>query len=364
MERLKPSLFEFTPCDLIRTLSKSQINLDSNHCKIIFKALYQSFFHRTDQTKDSLLKNLTHQIPKEVLQTLKNHFSLKLPKILHHNISNDGTHKILVGLDDGHSVETVLIPFRKKYTICLSTQVGCAMGCKFCHTATMGLKRNLQAHEIINQYLLALDILKNEAHLKKETLKKPNIVFMGQGEPLDNFDNVHKAIEFFLNKQTLYLGPRQITLSTVGPMKYLKKLKELPPINIAFSLHSPYQEQREAIIPIAKTSHLDMIFEQLDSHKLMKKQFITFEYLVIKDFNHSKAHAEKIAEYLRPRKAILNLIPFNPIPNSPYMRPSNEQVEKFQEELVHHKLRVMVRTTKGDEIMAACGQLKSQVYAS
>lgn len=294
-----------------------------------------------------------HISPK-LVESLKEKFSfnkITISKILE---SYDGTTKFQMKLSDQLEVETVIIPFFKKNTICLSTQVGCGMNCSFCYTGTQGLKRNLTAGEIVGQYLSAIDWLKQ----KNEKVILPNIVFMGQGEPLHNASEVIKAIRVLTDKNILGVGHRQITLSTVGYIPGLLEFTNFPSINFALSLHSPFQEERVKLIPVGQKYPLNEVMNILDQIPLLKRQFITYEYLLIDNLNMSTKHADGLEELLKNRKAIINLIPFNPFPGSQWKRPSEEAINQFKEELVKRKLRVMIRTTKGDDILAACGQLK------
>lgn len=305
----------------------------------------------------NIYKNKQTQIvSKKVWETLGNHFSFNLPTITKVNESPDGTIKFLMSFVDGKSVETVLIPFHKKFTVCLSSQVGCAMKCSFCYTGTMGLSRHLKSGEIVGQYIVAFNYLKN---LTGKRPVSPNIVFMGQGEPLHNSDEVLNAIKVFMEPMGLGIGPRQITLSTAGYLPGMKKLDQFPSINIALSLHSPFNETRKELIPINQHYPLEEIFSALDKIPLMKKQFITYEYLLIDGLNDSMEDADELSKWLSPRQAIINIIPFNPFPGSRYKRPTPSGVEAFKELLVARNLRTMVRTTKGSDILAACGQLKS-----
>jgi 23S rRNA (adenine2503-C2)-methyltransferase len=293
------------------------------------------------------------------LQELKQSFHFDLPTIARIQESEDGTVKFQMRFKDHLEVETVLIPFFKRFTICLSTQVGCAMNCSFCYTGTQGLKRNLEAGEIVGQYLSAFNWL-----LQKDARAlKPSVVFMGQGEPLHNFIAVKRAVEVLNDPKLIGVGHRQMTLSTVGYLPNIHELKNFPRINIALSLHSPFDQQRNELIPINQRFPLDQVLTALDELPLLARQFITFEYLLIKNFNMSDEHAEELALKLGSRKALINLIPFNPFPGSAWERPSVEEIEEFKEKLVAHKLRVMVRNTKGDDILAACGQLKIKEMA-
>jgi 23S rRNA (adenine2503-C2)-methyltransferase len=228
------------------------------------------------------------------------------------------------------------------------------MNCSFCYTGTQGLKRNLTAGEIVGQYLKAKTWLLEQ---DQEALN-PSIVFMGQGEPLHNVTEVEQAIKVLNDPGTLGVGHRQMTLSTVGFVPGLKQIHHFPKINIALSLHSPFEEERSQLIPVNEKYSLKEVITLLDEIPLLPRQFITYEYLLIKNFNMTERHADGLMELLKDRKAIMNLIPFNPFPGSDWERPSPEEVEAFKEMLVERKLRVMVRTTKGSDILAACGQLK------
>jgi 23S rRNA (adenine2503-C2)-methyltransferase len=293
-------------------------------------------------------------ISSKLLSELEERMSFDLPKISSLQESSDGTVKFLIRFKDQLEVETVLIPFHKRFTVCLSTQVGCGMNCSFCYTGTQGLKRNLTAGEIVGQYIVA----KNWLLEKNTEALQPSIVFMGQGEPLHNLTEVRQAIKVLNDRSLLGVGNRQMTLSTVGFLPGISSLKDFPRINFALSLHSPFEEERRKLIPINDKFPLSEVMKGLDEIPLLKRQFITYEYLLIKNLNMTDAHVEALAELLGPRPAIMNLIPFNPFPGSDWERPEASEVEAFKEKLVSKKLRVMVRTTKGSDILAACGQLK------
>lgn len=306
---------------------------------------------------DGLYKDPTlwlRHISENLLETFKTQFDFSLPEISTVQESEDGTVKFLIRFKDQLEVETVLIPFHKRFTVCLSTQVGCGMSCSFCYTGTQGLKRNLTSGEIVGQYMTATKWLKD----KNPEAINPSIVFMGQGEPLHNSDEVLQAIKVLNDRKTLGVGTRQMTLSTVGFMPGLKKLKNFPKINFALSLHSPFEDERVQLIPVNERFPLKDVIEELDQLTLLPKQFITYEYLMIKDFNMSDRHVEALQALLGERKAIVNLIPFNPFPGAKWERPDSQAVDDFRAKLVEKKLRVMLRTTKGSDILAACGQLK------
>ena len=231
------------------------------------------------------------------------------------------------------------------------------MGCTFCLTGTQGFERNLTVEEIISQYMILFSWLKDNI---SKLSPSPNIVFMGQGEPLHNFSVLKKSIEIFKTVEGLYLGPRQITVSTVGYIPGLKRLGELGEVNIALSLHSPFNDKRSEIIP--HNDHVDFneLMGLLDEIPLKKKQYLMIEYLLISSFNDRQEDAKELIFLFKDRPVIINLIPYNPIDGKEYQRPSVEHIHIFKKWLVNGKLQVMLRETKGDDILAACGQLKSE----
>ncbi len=288
---------------------------------------------------------------------LRENFTFDLPEIAKVHESSDRTVKFLFKLRDNKTVETVLIPFMGKYTVCLSTQVGCQMNCSFCFTGTQGLTRNLSTDEIVGQFLEVSRWLKNA---RPADCKILNVVFMGQGEPLHNFDSVKSACDIFLCKIGISLAALRITISTAGYLPGLKRWNEMPGINLALSLHSPITEKRNKLIPLNKRYPLSEVLDCIDQIPLKRKQFITYEYLLVKDFNDSPEDAHETGKLLKGKTAIVNLIPFNPFPGSNYQRPKEENVEKFKEIMKAYYLPTMVRTTKGDDILAACGQLNTK----
>jgi 23S rRNA (adenine2503-C2)-methyltransferase len=275
-------------------------------------------------------------------------------------VSPDGTAKFLIKLEDQLTVESVLVPFARRDAVCLSSQVGCAMACRFCHTGLMGLKRHLSSDEIIDQYLKVKDWRQS---LDQDRLP-PNIVFMGQGEPLHNFEALKTAITWLIDPHGGKLGPRQITVSTAGYVPGILRFSELGGVNFALSLHSPFDEERSQLIPLNNKWPLKELFTAIDTVPLRNRQFINCEYLMMKDVNMTADHARGLSKLVGDRSVIVNLIPFNPFPGAPWQRPSMDEIENFKAELVKLRLRVFLRTTKGDEIMAACGQLNtSEVMA-
>ncbi len=251
----------------------------------------------------------------------------------------------------------MLIPFQGKYTICLSSQVGCAMNCSFCYTGTQGFTRHLRVEEIVGQFVEAKRWL---AENRPDDDRILNIVYMGQGEPLHNFDAVKKSVEIFLSQHGLSLAAHKITVSTSGYLPGLERWKgEMPDVNIALSLHSPDELKRNQLIPINKKYPLPQVLELVDAIPKGDKRFVTYEYLLIKGFNDSAADAEATGRMLQGRKAYINLIPFNSFPGSDYQRPEMQTVREFKNILEGYGIPTLIRSTKGDQILAACGQLNT-----
>lgn len=272
--------------------------------------------------------------------------------------SPDKTVKFLFRLEDGRKVETVLLPSNKRYAICLSSQVGCAMKCSFCHTGLQGLERHLGTHEIVGQLLSAQRWL---TAMRPEADKIETIVFMGQGEPLHNFDSVKKACEIFLSQHGLSMAGEKITISTAGYLPGLERWKnEMPDVNIALSLHAVDSNKRTELIPINAKYPLTTVLEMIDSLPRDRKRFVIYEYLLAKGFNDSKQDALLLAQVLKGKRAFVNIIPFNSFPGTKYVRPSSSDAEAFKAVLDQEGIVSLIRFTKGDEILAACGQLNSR----
>ena len=281
-----------------------------------------------------------------------------LPEIDFIQESTDKTVKFLFKLKDGLKIESVLIPFNQKYTICLSSQVGCAMKCSFCFTGTQGLKRHLETEEIIGQFIVAQRWLTANRPQDDKIL---NIVFMGQGEPLHNFDSVKKACDIFLTKNGLCLAPHKITISTAGYLPGLERWKnEMPKVNIAVSLHSTMKDKRDKLIPINQRYPIEEVVKFAQEIPEGRTRFVTYEYLLIKDFNDSNEDAHATGQFLEGKNAYISLIPFNPFPGTDYKRPEMSEVESFKKILDGYKIPTLIRKTKGDEILAACGQLNTR----
>lgn len=234
------------------------------------------------------------------------------------------------------------------------------MGCNFCHTATQGLSRHLTAGEVVGQYMTLANWLMGQG---LSHLIPSNIVYMGQGEPLHNFEAMKKATEVFIEPKGLAISQRKITLSTSGLAPQIERLSEFPPINLAISLHSPRDEVRSELMPINKAYNLERLFQAIDKVPLKAHRRITYEYLLIAGLTDTLLDVQLLAKALNPKESKINLIPFNEFPGSKYKRPSNDQIAWFHDQLLKHGLSTTVRLTKGEDILAACGQLKTVVEA-
>lgn len=343
---MKKSFYDLSYSDLDDIVSQNNFNRSTA------STLFNWYYKKKENT------HCHGKISKHSSNFFEQNFDFSLPEIdtVYESIK-DRSVKFLFKLKDNHKVETVLIPFNNKYSICLSSQVGCAMNCSFCFTGKQGLKRNLTTSEIVGQFIKAWRWLAKNRPGEERIL---NIVFMGQGEPLHNFDAVKKACEIFLSQHGTSIGVQKITISTAGYIPGLKRWsQEIPGVNLALSLHSPFEEKRNELIPINKKYPLEEVLTYIENIPLNKKQFITYEYILIKDFNDSLADAEELGTLLTGKSAYINLIPFNSFPGSRYTHPELDKVEKFKEVLDTFKIPTLIRGTKGDDVLAACGQLNS-----
>jgi 23S rRNA (adenine2503-C2)-methyltransferase len=288
-------------------------------------------------------------LARDLRARLDEEFTFSTPAVVKREISEDGTQKFVLRLHDGRQIESVFIPDTPAQTFCISTQVGCAMGCAFCLTGKMGLIRQLTAGEIAGQ-----------VRLLSHTLQLPefNVVLMGMGEPLHNYDATMKALRIINDAHGLAVGPRRVTLSTVGLVPMLDRLaqEELMP-NLAVSLHAATEEQRTAIVPPTKKYSLHDIIDACRRFPLSKRSRITFEYVLLEGVNDSFDDARRLAKLLAGIKAKVNLIPLNAAPGIPFNRPSDRRVDDFARTLADRGVTVSVRKSRGRDIRAACGQL-------
>jgi len=312
--------------------------------------------YRINQLLNWVYQNLTVEfeqmtnLPAEFKKTLGEILDFKLPEIIKEQTAEDGTSKYLLKLTDKTQIEMVIIPNNEKNTLCISSQVGCSRGCKFCATATLGLMRNLKVSEIVAQVYLAKRILNEK--------KLTNIVFMGMGEPLDNLPNVLKAVRILQHEKCFSFSPRRITISTCGVIPGIRKLAESGlKVKLAVSLNSAIQEKREELMPITKLYQLAELKNTLLSFRKATTFRITFEYVMIKDFNIGKEDIKALLKFLGDISCKLNVIKWNEVAGLPYKSPSSQEVEQFIRSIEKLSSAITYRQSRGAEIAAACGQL-------
>ena len=316
-----------------------------------------------DQIYNWLYKNWTldpllwTNVAKKTKEAILAEFEVEPPKIVWHGLSRDGTRKFLVRMHDGKTVETVAIAAEDRLTLCISSQVGCAIGCTFCHTGTMGLTRNLQAGEIVGQFVAVTKWLQENVDINS---RLSNIVYMGQGEPLHNYEEVKKSAIVFLEEKGIGLSQRKVTLSTSGLVPQIKKLWDFPPVNIAISLHAAHNDVRTELMPINKAYDLERLLDAIRTIPLKARRRITYEYILIAGLNDREEDVKGLVRLLDVETSKINIIPFNEYPESKFKRPSDEHIRWFQKRLLDSGYTCTVRITKGHDILAACGQLKSK----
>lgn len=346
----KKSILDFTKDELAHNIKPSF------RAKQIYGWIYQKYVDSFDEMKN---------LPKSMREELDKEYDITPLKIIAKEQSQDGSIKYLFSLKNSLSMEAVLLPMKEeikddegniiqssKYTICISSQVGCKIGCAFCLTAKEGFKQNLTPGEIVSQVLL----IKKDNKLPAN--KRVNIVFMGMGEPLDNLENVTKAIKIFSDPDGLAISPRRQTVSTSGLSHQIKKLGNMDlGVLLAISLHAVDDEMREKLMPINKAYNIASILDAVRNFPIDTRKRVMFEYLVIKELNDDIKSAKKLVKLLHGIKAKVNLIYFNPYPNSPFKRPSEEDMKRFQAYLREHGITCTIRESKGLDISAACGQL-------
>ena len=294
---------------------------------------------------------------------LAENFVLEVPEVVSKQVSLDGTRKYLMRIAGGHEVETVYIPEDGRGTLCISSQVGCTLTCSFCHTGTQKLVRNLTSAEIIGQVLVARDDLGEwpiPGAPKNETRLLSNIVLMGMGEPLYNFDNVRDAMKIAMDPEGISLSRRRITLSTSGVVPEIAKTAEEIGCLLAISFHATTDEVRDKLVPINKKWNIEELLGALRAYpRISNSERITFEYVMLKDVNDSDADARRLVKLISGIPAKINLIPFNEWPGSPYVRSDWDRIEAFADIIYKAGYASPIRTPRGEDIMAACGQLKS-----
>lgn len=346
----KIELIGLTKTELEQQLK--QLGEPSFRAKQIWQWLY--FYGKTDFNE---MTNLS----KALREKLSENFSIYRPKIVSEQKSADRTHKWLLEMADGQKIETVYIPEDDRGAVCISTQIGCAMACRFCHTGSQKLTRNLTSGEIVSQFMVARDIYQ-EWNLEGQARLLSNIVFMGMGEPLQNYENMVKAIQILGDAEGISLSKRRMTLSTSGIIPHIKNIAADMGVKLAISLHASNNELRSQIMPINKKYPLPELMQACREYQDNSGGYITFEYLMLKDFNDSLDHAKELINLMKQYQigAKFNLIAFNPWPGCDYQPSSNNRIHAFSQELQKKGYAAPIRTARGQDILAACGQLKSK----
>jgi 23S rRNA (adenine2503-C2)-methyltransferase len=357
-----------------------EAGLDEKQAKLRSKQLFHWLYHRGETDFDAMT-----DLAKPMRLWMAERFVVGRPQVVEAQVSTDGTRKWLLRSDDGQDYEMVFIPDADRGTLCVSSQVGCTLNCRFCHTGTMRLVRNLTPGEIVGQVMLARDALgewpkgnmsssmaganddadtedEDASHYSPDGRMLTNIVMMGMGEPLYNFDHVRDALKLIMDGDGLSLSKRRITLSTSGVVPMMARAAEEIGVNLAVSLHAVTKEVRDELVPLNKKYGIEELLQACaDYPKANNARRITFEYVMIKDKNDSDADARELVRLIRKYKlpAKVNLIPFNPWPGTDYQCSTPERIRSFSNIVFEGGISAPVRTPRGRDIMAACGQLKS-----
>ena len=320
-------------------------NVKPFHTKQIFRWLYDKRINDFDKMSD---------ISKSLIAKFKEDFTLDVLKLIERQISKDGTEKYLFELNDGSLIESVLMVFDYGFSACLSSQVGCNMGCSFCASGLLKKQRDLSCGEIVAQ------VIEIQRLLDEKNERLGNIVVMGTGEPFDNYDNVMNALSIINHPFGLQIGARHISVSTCGIVPGIEKFSnDEHQYNLAISLHAPNDELRSKLMPINKAYPLDVLMKSLKDYASNNNRRLTFEYLLLKDINDKEIHAKQIKELLSGLNAYINLIPYNEVSEKDFETSSEENALRFYDLLKKNNVAVTLRTKKGDDIDAACGQLRA-----
>jgi 23S rRNA (adenine2503-C2)-methyltransferase len=338
-------LLELTFSELTSEL-KNRYGKGAYHASAIFREIYVNGHPEFGKSPE-------HMFTKTLCRQLCRNLEINLNPIREIK-KEEGLIKFVTGLKDGLEIESVIVPMATHYTLCVSTQVGCKMGCRFCETARLGFLRNLSVEEIIGQLYTAKYRL--GAHVR-------NVVFMGMGEPLDNYDHVVKAIRIMEDQRGFDIPKRYVSVSTAGRIDGIRKLAELnwPQLNLAVSLNASNDQIRSKIMPINNIYPMDKLREALVDFPMKKNGAIFIEYVLIKNLNDRREHARQLADYIGNLKVKVNLIPYNPLTHSSFEAPDEKDVSRFLDWLVEEKIFVRKRSTKGRDIAAGCGQLGNEL---
>jgi 23S rRNA (adenine2503-C2)-methyltransferase len=338
----RPNIFDQTYDDLV--IRMRELGQKAYRARQVMEWLYEK--------RKTGFGEMTN-IPVKAQEQLAEYFIFKLPSVVEELTSEDGSRKFVLELSDGARIEAVLIPMDDRHTLCISSQVGCKFGCKFCRTGLMGFIRDLSPGEITGQ-LLAIE--------RQTGLRCDNVVFMGMGEPLDNFENLLKAISISVHPEGLAMSPRRITISTAGIPDNMIALKRAHPrIGLSLSLNAPYPTLRSELMPIEETHTLEKLVSVLRKINPGRQDPVTIEYVLLDGVNDSSNDASALIRLFEGMDNVkVNLIPFNPSKDLPYGRPSRERVERFQSELRRKGFECFIRRSAGRDIHAACGQLATK----
>ncbi len=342
----KENIYSFT----LEQLSTKMVSLNQKPYR--GKQLF-SWLYKKDATSFDMMSDVSKAFRKE----LNEKFSMNLPKIFTKQISSDGTIKLLLELEDGKKIETVLMKYIYGDSICVSSEVGCSMGCKFCASGLLKKVRGLKVNELVGQVIVMNRLLKEIDSNRRVT----HLVVMGTGEPFDNYDNVINFIRIINSQFGLDIGARHITVSTCGIVpNILRYGKEGLQINLAVSLHAPSNEIRDKIMPINKMYPLEKLIPSLVQYYKDSKREMTFEYIMIKDLNDSDECAYKLVELIKPTHGFVNLIPYNEVIENDFKRSSNNRIHSFHKILLDSGIKATIRKEFGSDIDAACGQLRAR----
>ena len=342
-----PSIFNYSRSEL------GDVLVELGHQRFRAEQIMRWIYHQ-DVTDFSAMENL----PKALRSELAGQFATALPIAQSEHISGCGTVKWLFSMDSKNAVETVYIPESRRATLCISSQIGCALACQFCATGLAGFLRNLSTAEIISQVYAAKERL---AIIAPDQPKITNIVFMGMGEPLLNVENVFRAVDILLDDLAFGLSKYRVTVSTSGIIPAIRRLTTDCKAALAISIHAADNDVRDQIVPINRKHPLKKLIEACDAYTQATNRPITYEYVMLKDINDRPQDANKLAKLLASRKAKVNLIPYNPVPELALASSSSERIEAFKRRLNQSGIVTTVRKTRGDDINAACGQLFGQV---
>jgi len=339
------------------------LDLDQAAMRSFFAKLGEKPFHGTQviqwihQRGELAFERMT-DLSKSLRQNLLEHAQVRVPEIVHDHLAEDGTRKWLMKLQDGNCIETVFIPEEDRGTLCISSQVGCMLNCTFCSTAQQGFNRNLQVGEIIGQLWVAAEALGQHGNDRIIT----NVVMMGMGEPLLNYDNVISAMRLMLDDHAYGLSRRRVTLSTSGVVPAIDNLRTDLPVSLAVSLHAPNDALRNELVPLNKKYPIKELLAACRRYVADdNRRRITFEYVMLQSVNDSEEHAKELARILADVPSKVNLIPFNPFPQTEYVRSSRQTIDRFRDILMQKGIITVTRKTRGDDIDAACGQLAGRV---